>query len=175
MVVPRSASLIASDDDFSLYGVVVFIKTLSEFLEKARENKCIYREYVYNEDAIEKERRDQAELGSNARDQKASLLRLCRTQFSEVFSAWVHIKILRVFVESVLRYGLPPDFQTMVIVVPAKLESKVRDTLNKHYSHLSPAMNPSADKDNMDEVTTMMVDAMGEFFPYANFDMRWNH
>ena len=28
----------------------------------------------------------------------------------EVFSAWVHICAIRLFVESILRYGLPPSF-----------------------------------------------------------------
>lgn len=45
------------------------------------------------------------------------LFRLARTNFGEVFSAWVHLKALRVFVESVLRYGLPPDFTAVSIAV----------------------------------------------------------
>jgi hypothetical protein len=33
------------------------------------------------------------------------LIRYCRTNFAEAFVAWIHLKAIRVFVESVLRYG----------------------------------------------------------------------
>lgn len=33
----------------------------------------------------------------------------------EMTSAWVHIKLLRTFVESVLRYGLPPEFSCFLL------------------------------------------------------------
>ena len=29
--------------------------------------------------------------------------------------AWAHVKAIRVFIESVLRYGLPPDFECVLI------------------------------------------------------------
>lgn len=48
---------------------------------------------------------------------QTALVRLCKANFGEVFAAWMHVKALRVFVESVLRYGLPPDFQPMVVKV----------------------------------------------------------
>ena len=35
---------------------------------------------------------------------------------SESFMAWIHVKALRVFVESVLRYGLPVNFQGMSFI-----------------------------------------------------------
>jgi len=39
------------------------------------------------------------------------------TNFSEAFEAWIHLKALRVFVESVLRYGLPPNFAAIIFQV----------------------------------------------------------
>jgi hypothetical protein len=33
-----------------------------------------------------------------------NLIRYCRTNFAEAFVAWIHLKAIRVFVESVLRY-----------------------------------------------------------------------
>lgn len=41
----------------------------------------------------------------------------CRTHFAEAFSSWMHIKALRVFTESVLRYGLPVNFVAALVKV----------------------------------------------------------
>jgi V-type H+-transporting ATPase subunit C len=45
------------------------------------------------------------------------LVRITKSAFSDTFQAWTHLKALRVFVESVLRYGLPPEFVSAVIKV----------------------------------------------------------
>lgn len=45
------------------------------------------------------------------------LLRLSRTNFSESFQVLVHLKVIRLFVESVLRYGLPANYVGIVIKV----------------------------------------------------------
>ena len=43
-------------------------------------------------------------------ERKANLEQWCRTSYGEAFSALVHVNAVRLFVESVLRYGLPPCF-----------------------------------------------------------------
>ena len=48
---------------------------------------------------------------------QTELLRLARTNFSEAFQVLVHIKVIRLFVESVLRYGLPANYTGLVIKV----------------------------------------------------------
>merc|ERR1712238_336266 len=50
-------------------------------------------------------------------DLVAEFTRVCREkrfQVREVFVAWMHIKVIRVFAESVLRYGLPVDFTSVL-------------------------------------------------------------
>ena len=65
--------------------------------------------------------------------------------FSESFAAWMHVKALRVFVESVLRYGLPVNFQAMVLLPQKKTQKKLRDTLNQLYIHLDSPSGSSAE------------------------------
>lgn len=45
------------------------------------------------------------------------MLRLTRTNFSEAFQLLVHLKVTRLFVESVLRYGLPAEYAGVIIKV----------------------------------------------------------
>lgn len=48
---------------------------------------------------------------------KTELLRVSRTNFSESLQILVHLKVVRLFVESVLRYGLPANYLGIVIKV----------------------------------------------------------
>ena len=48
---------------------------------------------------------------------KNELVRMTKAAFADIFQAWTHLKALRIFVESVLRYGLPPEFISAVIKV----------------------------------------------------------
>jgi hypothetical protein len=48
---------------------------------------------------------------------QTELLRLSRTNFSEAYQALVHLKVVRLFVESVLRYGPPATFTGVMIQV----------------------------------------------------------
>lgn len=64
------------------------------------------------------------------------LVRWLQVNFGELFAAWIHVKALRVFVESVLRYGLPVNFQGMLVHPQKKTVKRLKEVLNQLYSHL---------------------------------------
>ena len=47
----------------------------------------------------------------------------------QAFSAWIHICAVRLFVESILRYGLPPKFLAVLMKPNIKASSKLRKLL----------------------------------------------
>ena len=49
--------------------------------------------------------------------------------------AWIHLKIVRAFVESVLRYGLPVDFLTVLLVPRKYKEQKLAEALDQMFAH----------------------------------------
>lgn len=117
MVVPRSANLVASDNDYTLYAVTTFKKHSVEFVHKCREHRWVPRDFKYVEGGKEEERREVERVGGNERKLWGETLRLGRTAWSEAVMVWIHVLVLRVFVETVLRYGLPLDFVCTVIRV----------------------------------------------------------
>jgi V-type H+-transporting ATPase subunit C len=110
MVVPRSANEVASDDEFTLFSLVVFKKHSAEFVHKAREKRWTPRDYKYKEGGKEEEAKEVDKLEKDERKIWGEALRLARTGYSESAMIWIHVLALRVFVETVLRYGLPLDF-----------------------------------------------------------------
>lgn len=117
MVVPRSAQLVDSDDEFSLYIVTTFKKHSAYFIHKCRESKWTPRDFKYKEGGREAEQKEIERVGKDERKVWGEALRLGRTAWGEAVMAWVHVLALRVFVETVLRYGLPLQFVCGLIKV----------------------------------------------------------
>ncbi|KAH8923083.1 putative VMA5-H+-ATPase V1 domain 42 kd subunit, vacuolar [Atractiella rhizophila] len=146
MVVPRSAVMLAEDDEFSLYSVVVFRKVKDEFSQKCRENKFIPRDYNPDPQVIAKQKKEFEELEKKERELWSDLLRLSRLNFAESFQLLVHIKFLRTYVESVLRYGLPADYFYAVIRPEPRQSKKLISTLQSHFEGVVPHSNEGRGK-----------------------------
>ena len=118
-VVPRSAQEIDSDSEFVLYAVTTFKKHSTEFIHKCREKKWTPRTFEFKEGGDEAERKEVEKVSKDERKVWNEALRLGRTAWGEAVMAWIHVLAIRVFVETVLRYGLPLSFVCGLIRVRA--------------------------------------------------------
>jgi V-type H+-transporting ATPase subunit C len=159
MVVPRSAIEITHDEEFTLFAVTTFKKHSAEFVHKCREMKWTPRDYKYVEGGREEEQKEVERVSKDERKVWGEALRLGRTGWSEAVMIWIHVLTLRVFVETVLRYGLPLDYVCGLVQVSRgcfyglkspsrlcsdshtcqttpKLAKKVKNSLDSAYSYL---------------------------------------
>jgi len=134
-VVPRSAELIAEDSEFQLYRVIVFKQAIDNFKHGCRDKKYIVRDFVYDPNHNAKEDKKKMEVEKDRL--KKNLIRWCKTNFSEAFSSWIHLKAIRIFVESVLRYSLPTNFQAMLLLPQKNKVKQLRKVLSDLYAHLT--------------------------------------
>lgn len=106
---------------------------------------------------------------------QGTFVRWLKVNFSEVFVAWIHLKALRVFVESALRsvlmilgifsyflsililkngmhrlimmyparYGLPMNYQALLLQTDKKRSKKLSDELASLFMHLDPTATAS--------------------------------
>ncbi|CAG8478883.1 9065_t:CDS:10, partial [Acaulospora morrowiae] len=157
MVVPRSSQKITEDDEYGLFTVTLFKRIAEDFTHKCREEKFVAREFKYDENEMINQRRQLEEVGATEKELWTSLLRFASANFGEVFSSWIHLKALRVYVESVLRYGLPPDFMSAIIKPKHKMEKKIREILNTQYGKLGGVMAKQANKEeNIEEFQSLV-------------------
>ncbi|AQZ16456.1 VMA5 (YKL080W) [Zygosaccharomyces parabailii] len=136
-VVPGSAGIIAQDAEYILYNVHLFKKSVQEFTSAAREKKFIPREFEYSEELIDKLKKEHDSSANLEQSLRVQLVRLAKAAYSDCFINWFHIKALRIYVESVLRYGLPPYFNTKIIAVPPKNLTKCKTELTEAFGYLS--------------------------------------
>lgn len=78
--------------------------------------------------------------------------------------AWIHVKAMRIFVESVLRYGMPPSFASFIVTPRGSATANARralaDVLGKAPAGpFAGGRGAAADADEAGE----------EYFPYVSF------
>ncbi|MBA0685725.1 hypothetical protein Goari_013374 [Gossypium aridum] len=87
------------------------------------------RDFEYSPEAQESRKQELEKLVQDQDSLRSSLLQWCYTSYGEVFSSWMHFCAVRIFAESILRYGLPPSFLACVLSPSTKGEKKVRSIL----------------------------------------------
>jgi V-type H+-transporting ATPase subunit C len=106
-----------------------------------RDRKFVVRDIAYDaskaggvDGAIEAGEAEMAHMRSVS-------LRWCRAHFGEAYAAWLHLKVIQAFVESVLRYGLPVDFSTFLMKPNVKIADKdMRTRLTKAILTVRPEL-----------------------------------
>jgi len=159
LVVPGSCEKLIEDNDFVLYRLVLFSRIAEDFKRAAAEKKWTVRPYQPDT----KKSADRRKLETDREYSKRQLIKVCRAMFSEIFVAWTHLKALRTFVESVLRYALPTNFQCILVLPTKSKVQKLRKVLHTAYAHLAKGIE--AGKEDEDD-----------YYPYVytqiNLDFR---
>jgi len=128
-VVPGSVKLVKEDTDSFLFTICILksqyeagyydgdefqagtkVDFLEGFEKACRAKRYVVREFEYDPSQAGKSALKLEELQVEVDGMRSGLNRWCKTHYGEAFVAWMHIKVIIVFVESVLRYGLPVDF-----------------------------------------------------------------
>jgi V-type H+-transporting ATPase subunit C len=141
-IIPGSSLVVAKDADYTLNNVVLFKKFLDDYKKECRKKKWVVRDTLTSEDTVGAEMEG---LQSSTDEFRAQLIRMLDSSFSECFQAYLHIKALRVFVESVLKYGLPPRFCTIAFRVTEKQERVIRSKLRTGYAFLQSKYEEAPD------------------------------
>ncbi|GAA6230865.1 V-type proton ATPase subunit C 1-B-like [Lates japonicus] len=167
-VVPRSSRKLYEDGEAGVFSVTLFKRAVCEFKAKAKESKFTVREYSF--DLEEKKQQEMKQLSVHKKEQYGIFVRWLKVNFSQVFIAWIHLKALRVFVESVLRYGLPVNYQALLLQTDRKRSKKLREELASLFMHLDPTATASK--------TDVSCDIPGlsqqEYFSYICFHINTN-
>ncbi|KAK3754601.1 hypothetical protein QZH41_019969 [Actinostola sp. cb2023] len=174
MVVPESTKLVFEDNENGLFTVTLFKKVVDEFKHHARDNKFLVRDFVYDEKELEAGKNEITKLESTKKKQFGPLVRWLRVNFSEAFTAWIHVKALIVFVESVLRYGLPVNFQAMLIQPTKKTQKRIRDMLDSSYSYLESKSYGSPDLNELQVDIPGLIMAQNDYYPYVSYQVKLN-
>lgn len=125
-------------------GEIFLHGTTHDFLEPLkgafREKKFTIREFTYDgnkSNSID----GQIEVAKQQVDQTLnSIMRWCQIHYGEVYSGWIHLKVIRGFVESVLRYGLPVNFVSLFLEPNMQKEKQIKASLCSSITKIRPEL-----------------------------------
>ena len=149
-VVPGSLQKVHADDESILYAVTILkgqyeagyfdnnefqpgtkIDFLETFTNTCREKRFTVREFEWDPSQANKSSVAMEQLAVEVDGMKSALTRWCKNHYGDAYVAWMHMKVIRVFVESVLRYGLPVDFTAVLYKVHLNKETNLIGALDK--------------------------------------------
>lgn len=172
-VVPRSAIEVFADKDYSLYVVTTFKKYQSAFVTAAREHKWHPRTDFEYLDLLLQAMRDEYEaLKSAEASLRTDTIRLARQASIDLCSLWMHLKTVRIYVELVLRYGLPPQFDYFTISFDnnQKACAKAKKDLLAKFAYLGEgSADTSGAKPNLKEYAGLMDT---EYEPFVLYELK---
>merc|ERR1712087_363601 len=138
MGVPASARQFQGVDDKdgnTIWRVVMFKSAIEAFKKQCRERKWVVRDFEYSEEAYKKLTAQREQVDEQVKRQHDLVRNLYAAAWSDSMIALVHLKAMRVFVESVLRFGMPPNFASFILSPKAGIGAPARkalaDTLGK--------------------------------------------
>lgn len=157
LIVPRSAVQIAEDNDYVAFSVVLFRRVVDEFKASARTKGFQAKDVAgasleafasserekeldggisedENANGLRREAGNElSKLKEDAEMKRSALVQWCLVSYGEAFSSWIHVTAVRLFVESILRYGLPPQFLPVLVHPYPRHQGTVRKILATHF------------------------------------------
>jgi len=174
-VVPMSARKFCSKgkpledkDGNTIWRVVVFKSKVEDYKKACREAKKVtVRDFEYSLENYQNTRKQRDEIDAKVTTNLNVLNKFCAATWSDVMVAWVHIKAMRVFVESVLRFGVPPGFASFIICPKSNQQTKMRnvlaDILKGNAADVAATTAAAAAAGDQEE-------DQEEYFPYVSFN-----
>jgi V-type H+-transporting ATPase subunit C len=132
-VVPRSARHLVEAEDKDgnqIFRVVVMENSADSFLLKCKQKTGFTAKlFVYDEEGYEKELEEAKVIEGNLKKLTGKLEKRCYYTFSELFMASMHLKVMRAYIDGVLRFGIPPKFILTVVHTKPGYDKKLLGAL----------------------------------------------
>ena len=191
-VVPRSGGTsgpIAEDGDYVLHTVVLFRRVADAYRAAARAKGFQVRDVdvsalvnpsstVTNGDdaaaaaaaapSSANATASAAALRAELDAKRTALERWAKAAYGEAFSCWIHVCAIRLFAESVLRYGLPPRLLPLLVRPRPKAAPKLRKALDGMFGSARTSKFFEADPSGGGNGGG---GGDGEMYPYVSFTL----
>lgn len=168
-VVPMSAKKFPGLDDKdgnTLWRVVCFKSVVEEFKKACKEKRFIPRDFEYSEELYKKLTSQRSEIEEAVKKQHTNVRGLYQAAWSDTMVAWMHIKAMRIFVESVLRFGMPPKFAAFTVTSNPGQQANARKGLAERLGRSPSSSEGTYSAEKMAEAAGEDGD---EYFPYVSF------
>lgn len=135
---------------------------IDNYMQKARSEGMTLKKFVYDYEKYKADLHQKTVLETNYEQQKQQLASRCYFAFSELFIALMHLKVMRAFIDGVLRFGIPPRFYIGIVRPNKGYDKQVLQKLCDTFADKAMAEMYGSKEDTQDTE---------DFFPFVNIPL----
>jgi V-type H+-transporting ATPase subunit C len=128
-VVPNSDKYLDREDDDGnqLWRITVMADHATGYIRVMKKSGFQCQEFTFDSDQYTANKNLESQLKQELSQSNEKMYSKVKTNFQDLFQALVHLKIMRTYIDGVLRFGIPPEF-LMGIIKPenTKAEEKIK-------------------------------------------------
>ena len=125
---------IADNDKNMLFSIVCMKDEATDYIKVLKKNGFPAQIFDCDPQGYQKELELKTKLEMDLNTLNMKLLKECKAFFGELFQAFIHLKIMRVFIDGVLRFGIPPTFFLCIMRPDKNRDKKVMDALENQFA-----------------------------------------
>lgn len=120
-VIPSSDKYLGVEDPdgYQLWRVSCMKSQVIDYVKVLKKNGFVGQEFSYDSDKYFENQKMLSQYKVDLTNLNIKIMNTCFYNFQELFQALLHLKVMRTYVDGVLRFGIPPRF-FMGILKPGK-------------------------------------------------------
>lgn len=153
---------ISDKEGNSVYRVVCARDQAEDFLKVMRRKQITARNFDFNFEEWKKEKEELTLLREQLKNDQANCHLIATTSMAEVFSALMHLKVIRAYVEGVLRFGIGKEM-FLGVIIPRKGQER----------EILQAMTEALAEDDLREMYGEKMDAneAEDYWPFVSIPL----
>lgn len=126
MIVPDVVQPLGIEDQEKngVYKIVVMRKFTEDIIKAFRRNAVVGKPFDYNHQQWLNDKNELGMLKEKFDNKFNQVNQIACDAFQEVFQALMHLKVIRAYIDGVLRFGIEPKKFTMAVILPRKSTEK---------------------------------------------------
>ena len=122
---------IADKDRYQLIRIICWREKAKEYCDKAKVQGILVKQFDFNPDKFKEELKELTKIEAALQTAQTKLMQKSFFGFSELYIALIHLKVMRAFIDGVLRFGIPITFAIAIVRPFPSQEKAIMETLNQ--------------------------------------------
>jgi len=162
-VVPNSDKYLGKEDPEGnqLWRVTVVKSQAADYIKVLKKNGFMAQQFEYDAEKYVENQKKMSQYQVELTNINIKIMTTSLYNFDELFQALLHLKVMRVYVDGVLRFGIPPKFFMGIIKPQRNMDQKIMAKLTNAFA-----------EDHLKDMYGKKEDAQDEdFFPYVSCEL----
>ena len=116
---------VTDKDGNCVYRLVAYAAQAEDVVKACRKQAISARVFSFNQEQWAEDKKNFEILKETYQNKTNTLHKLSSDQFQEMFSALMHLKVIRAYIDGVLRFGIEPKFMIGVVMPKKGTEKRI--------------------------------------------------